>query len=148
MSNGEHKDYLLFIAQDTLQEIRENKKDQRTTMYNFIIITGILFGLFEALKYKFHVQIHNVVLKLLVSALAGLTVHLLISFQRTLSKSRKRITKIWDDESFKFAFEKEILKYENDCKANYYSFRHNFLEFTFIYIMFVVLITVLVWFLL
>ena len=146
--NVENKDNLLFIAQDTLHEIRENKKDQRTTTYNFIIITGIFFGLFEALKYKFNVQIGNVVLKLLIVAFAGLTVYLLIRFQITLSQYRKRITKIWDDESFKFAFEKEILKYKNDCKANYYSFWKNFFTFPFIYIMFVILITFLICFLL
>jgi hypothetical protein len=117
-----YKDNLLFIAQDTLHEIRENKKDQRGTTYNFIIITGILFGLFETLKNKFGVKIPTIILKIFVMAFAGLTVYLLIRFQCTLSKYRKRISKIWDDKSFKFAFKKGILRYKNDCKAQYYSF--------------------------
>jgi hypothetical protein len=145
-TNMEHKDNLLFIAQDTLQEIRENKKDQRSMTYNFIIITGILFGLFETLKNKFNVQIPNInlLLKFIVIVFGELTVYLLIRFQTTLSQYRKRMTTIWDDESFKFAFEKEILKYKNDCKAQYYSFWNNFFGFTFLYITLVVFITVLI----
>jgi hypothetical protein len=142
--NLENKDNLLFIAQDTLNEIRENKKDQRATTYNFIIITGILFGLFETLKSKFGVQIPNVVLKLFVLAFGGVTVYLLIRFQITLSQYRKRISIIWDERSFEFAFKKEILKYKNNCKAQYYSFWNNFFSFTFVYIMLVALITLLI----
>lgn len=93
-----HKDNLLFIAQDTLQEIRENKKDQRSITYNFIIITGILFGLFETLKSKFNVPIPNInlLLKFIVIAFGALTVYLLIRFQTDLSQYRKRMTAIWD----------------------------------------------------
>jgi hypothetical protein len=143
-NNEEYKDNLLFIAQDTLHEIRENKKDQRATTYNFIIITGILFGLFETLKSKFGVQIPTIILKLFVVAFAVLTIYLLIRFQFTLSQFRKRITKIWDDKSFEFAFEKDILKYKTDCKAQYYSFWNNFFGFTLTYIIFVALITLLI----
>ncbi len=114
--------------------------------YNFIIITGILFGLFETLKNKFNVQIPNInlLLKFIVIAFGVLTVYLLIRFQITLSQYRKRMTTIWDDESFKFAFEKEILKYKKDCKAQYYSFWKNFFGFTFLYITLVIFITVLI----
>ena len=147
-ANLENKDNLLFIAQDTLNEIRENKKDQRATTYDFIIIIGILFGLFETLKSKFGVQIPNIVLKLFAVAFGGVTIYLLIRFQITLSQYRKRISKIWDDESFEFAFKKEILKYKNDCKSQYYSFWNNFFSFTFVYIILVALITLLILFLL
>ena len=146
----EPKHNLLFIAQDTLQEIRENKKDQRNITYNFIIITGILIGLFETLKSKFGVQIPylNHLLKFAVIALGILTAYLVLRFQITLSQHRKRITTIWDDESFKFAFEKGILKYKSDCKAQYYSFWNNFWGFTFLYILLVAIIMVLIFVLL
>ncbi len=149
-TNIGHKDNLLFIAQDTLQEIRENKKDQRSITYNFIIITGILFGLFETLKSKFNVQIPNInlLLKFIVIAFGALTVYLLIRFQIALSQYRKRMTAIWDDESFKFAFDKGILKYKNDSKAQYYSFWYNFWGFTFLYILLVAFIVVLIFVLL
>lgn len=149
-TNIGHKDNLLFIAQDTLQEIRENKKDQRSITYNFIIITGILFGLFETLKSKFNVQIPNInlLLKFIVIAFGALTVYLLIRFQITLSQYRKRMTAMWDDESFKFAFDKGILKYKNDSKAQYYSFWYNFWGFTFLYILLVAFIVVLIFVLL
>lgn len=144
--NMEHKDNLLFIAQNTLHEIRENKKDQRTTTYNFIIITGIIFGLFETLRNKFNVQVPNIniLLKFIIIAFGIVTIYLLIRFQIALSQYRKRITAIWDDDSFKFAFEKEILKYKNNCKAQYYSFWNNFFGYTFVYIILVALITLLV----
>lgn len=149
-TNIGHKDNLLFIAQDTLQEIRENKKDQRSITYNFIIITGILFGLFETLKSKFNVQIPNInlLLKFIVIAFGALTVYLLIRFQIALSQYRKRMTAIWDDESFKFASDKGILKYKNDSKAQYYSFWYNFWGFTFLYILLVAFIVVLIFVLL
>ncbi len=131
---------LLFIAQDTLQEIRENKKDQRSTTYNFLVLTGALFGLFEVLKTKFGVQLPILVLKFIISGLAVLTTYLLIRFQLTLSQYRKRMTIIWEDESFNFAFDNEILKYKKDCKAAYYSFWNNFWGFTFLYILLVVFI--------
>lgn len=141
---------LLFIAQDTLQEIRENKKDQRNTTYNFIIITGILIGLFETLKREFGLQFpyFNLLLKFAIVALGILTVYLLLRFQFTLSQYRKRMTIIWDDESFKFAFEKGILQYKDDCKARYYSFWSNFWDFTFLYILLVTIIVVLIFVLL
>lgn len=44
---------------------------------------------------------------------------------------------------FKFAFDKGILKYKNDSKAKYYSFRNNFWGFTFLYILLVTFIVVL-----
>jgi hypothetical protein len=141
---------LLFIAQDTLQEIRENKKDQRNITYNFIIITGILIGLFETLKSKFGVQIPylNHLLKLAVFVLGIFTAYLLARFQISLSQYRKRMTTIWDDESFKFAFEKGILEYKNDCKAQYYSRWNNFWGFTFLYMLLIGIIVVLIFVLL
>ncbi len=140
----DHKDYLLFIAQDTLQEIRENKKDQRAIAFNFILITGALFGLFEIIKSKFNPQLSLLVPKLLASSFSVLTIYLLIKLQCSLSRYRKRITKIWDDQRFKFAFQKKILEYENDCKEQYYSFSHHFWDFTFPYIIIVALVTLVV----
>jgi hypothetical protein len=148
MSNSEHKDYLLFIAQDTLQEIRESKKDQRSIAYNFVIVAGVLFGLFETLKSKFGVQVPSEILKTFIAVFALITVYFIIRFQLNLANFRKRITKIWADEGFKFAFEGEILKYENDCKEQYYSFWNNFFGFTFVYILLVFLIAGIVFVLL
>jgi len=147
MSDDDHKDYLLFIAQDTLQEIRENKKDQRTIAFNFILITGALFGLFEIIKTKVNPQLSQVVLKLLVSSFAATTIYLIIKLQGSLSHYRKRISKIWDAQGFKFAFQKKILRYKNDCKEQYFSFWHHFWDFTFLYIVIVALVALLVIFL-
>ena len=146
----EHKDQLLFIAQDTLQEIRDNKNNQRTTTYNFIIVTGILLGVFETLKNKFNVQSPNInlLLKSVIIAYGSFTVYLVIRFQKTLTEFRERMTTIWDDQSFKFAFDKGILKYRNDCKTQYYSFWNSFWGFTFLYVIMIVLIEALVCFLL
>jgi hypothetical protein len=148
MSNSEHKDYLLFIAQDTLQEIRESKKDQRSIAYNFVIVAGVLFGLFETLKSKFNVQIPSEILKFFIAVFALVTVYFIIRFQISLANFRKRITKIWSDEGFEFAFKGEILKYENDCKEQYYSFWNNFFGFTFVYILLVFLVAGIVFVLL
>jgi len=148
MSNSEHKDYLLFIAQDTLQEIRESKKDQRAITYNFIIIAGVLFGIFETLKSKFGVQISGACLKIFMAVFAIVTIYFIIRFQISLSQFRKRITRIWDDKGFKFAFENEILKYKNDCKKQYHSFWNHFFDFTFVYIVLVFLTTATVFMLL
>lgn len=145
-----YNENLLFIAQDTLHEIREKKKDQQTITFNFVVITGVLIGLFEALKSKFNVQSPNIsiFLKLVIVAYGSLTTYLLIRFQSTLSNYRKRISTIWDDKSFEFAFEKGILKYKYDCKTLYHSFWNNFFGYTFLYILLVVLITLLICFLL
>jgi len=144
MSSDNYKDYLLFIAQDTLQEIRENKKDQRGITFSFILIIGALFALFEILKSRFSVEIPHWVVKLFVAAVASLTIYLLIKLQFGLSQYRKRITKIWDDKSFEFAFEKKILGYKNDSKEQYYSFWHHFFDFTLLYIVTVTLVALLV----
>jgi len=148
MSNGEHKDYLLFIAQDTLQEIRESKKAQQAIAYNFIIIVGVLFGLLETLKSKFYVQISGSILKSFIAVFAIVTVYFIIRFQRNLAQFRKRITKIWDDKGFEFAFQNETLKYKNDSSKQYYSFWNNFFGFTFVYIVLVILTATIVFVLL
>ena len=148
MSNSEHKDYLLFIAQDTLQEIRESKKDQRAIAYNFIIIVGVLFGLFETLKIKFGVQIPSYILKFFIAGFAIVTVYFIIRFQMNLVQSRKRITKIWDDKGFEFAFKNEVLKYKNDSREQYYSFWNNFFSVAFVYIVLVFLTATIVFVLL
>ena len=144
MSNSKNKDYLLFIAKDTLQEIRENRKDQRAITYNFIIIVGVLFGFFSTLKTKFDIQIYVAILKFIIAAFGIFTVYFIIMSQRSLSQFRKRMTKIWDDKGFSFAFENDILKYKNDCKEQYFSFWNHFFGFTFAYILIVLLVTIAV----
>jgi hypothetical protein len=148
--NTNYNANLLFIAQDTLQEIREKKKDQQAITLNFVVITGVLIGLFEVLKSKFNVQSPNIsiFLKIVIIAYGSLTTYLLIRFQHTLSNYRKRISAIWDDKSFKFAFKMGTLKYKYECKELYYSFWNNFWGYTFLYILLVVLITLLICFLL
>lgn len=148
MPNDDYKDYLLFIAQDTLQEIRENKKDQRGITFNFMLVIAALFAVFEILKIRFNVQIPHVIIKSLMTLYGVFTIYLLIKLQIGLSQYRRRITRIWDEKSFEFAFEKEILRYKKDCKEQYYSFWHNFADFTLVYIIIVVLIALLVIFLL
>lgn len=147
MSEDEHKDYLLFIAQDTLQEIRENKKDQRAIAFNFILISGAIFGLFEVLKSKFNIQISHTAVKLPLVFFGAFTMYLIVRLQISLSQYRQRITKIWDDQRFKFAFRKDILKYKNDSKKQYYSFWHNFWDFTLLYIAIVTIVTLIAIFL-
>lgn len=144
MSNDEHKDYLLFIAQDTLQEIRDSKKDQRTITFNYIVIAGVLFGVFGTLKIKFGIQGYGNYFKFIIAALAAFTIYFINDFQRKLIYYRRRLAKIWNDKGFIFAFDNEILKYKNSNDEKYYSYWRGFFAYTLVYIMIVFLVALVV----
>ena len=147
MSNSEHKDYLLFIAQDTVQEIRDTKKNQRDVAYSYFIIVGVLFGLFGTLKSRFGIQTDSCFVKVSICiglvVLMGVTNYLIYTYEQNIKEFRKRITKIWADGGFRFAWDARILKYKKQDKKRYYSFRNGFYRYAFVYMVLVFLVCVI-----
>ncbi len=144
MANNENREYLLFIAQDTLEEIRESKKSQRDVAFNFIVISGVILGLNQVLKIRDLPQISHTVMTLIQALFGGFSIYLLIRFQGSLSKARRRISIIYDDQDFSFAFERGILKYPKKGKKRYSSFWNNFWDYTLAYILLVLVITLVI----
>jgi len=108
MSSNDHFESLLFIGHDTLNEIRENKKHQRDITYQFVFIIVALFGLAEVLKSILNISIPHLAFKIIILIYGSSTIYFLIRLQNTLAYFRKRILKIWDENTFKFAFDKKI----------------------------------------
>ncbi len=124
---------IFLLAQDTLSNIKECKKDQRSLTMGFIGIVVSIIVLTEVLIDKFNVEVSIGAIKFIIFFLGSLIIYLLIRSQKTLSNFRRRQTKIWNDVVFKEAFGKGILEYRNDNKEEYSSFWNGFWGFLFVY---------------
>jgi len=144
ISQDNNLDILLFLAQERATEIRENKNHQRDITYQFIFIVAAVFGIFEILKNDIRYEIPYYIFKGFIIVYGFFTLYFLCKLQKSLADYREKLSKIWDEYPFAFAFDKKILEYQKG-KRKYCSFWYNFLEYTFIYMIMVIsVITIII----
>ena len=143
ISQDDSLEILIFLAQERATEIRENKNHQRDITYQFIFIVAAVLGIFEILKNDIKSEIPYYIFKGVIIACGFFTLYFLCMLQKSLADYRKKLSKIWDEYPFAFAFDKKILEYPKG-KRKYCSFCNNFLEYTFIYMIMVISVVTII----